>query len=96
VNDSQNTPTRNLEQWEFGAYVANRDVASLPVIATALSVSEATARRHLDGLVDQGLLEAMNVPGTSRYGSGRGPRIYVVPGQSVTEQDRAEIARGER
>jgi predicted ArsR family transcriptional regulator len=54
---SARKPHVSVEQWEFGAYVSAREEASLPEVAAALEVSEATARRNLDGLVYQGLLE---------------------------------------
>lgn len=79
-------PYVTVDQDELGGYVSERDVASLPVIAVAHDISEAQARRKLDGLVAQRLLEVR----------GHGPRVYAVPGAKITDSDLVEIMMGRR
>ena len=60
----------HADQVELGGYVGEREAATLSEVVSAFDISEATARRNLDGLVAQRLLAV-------RSGS---PRIYYVPG----------------
>jgi predicted ArsR family transcriptional regulator len=68
----------HVDQREMGGYVSMRDAVTLAEVIDAFEISETTARRHLDGLVAQNLLEVWPADPLA----GR-ERIYAVPGTIV-------------
>src|SRR4051794_29014052 len=64
-------------------HLKRSDGATASEVATALGITEAAVRQHIDGLVELGLVERRPLP-RSRGGRGRSPLEWVLTPQGST------------
>ena len=63
-------------------YLKRTDGATAAEVAETLSITEAAVRQHIDGLVEQGLVERRDLPRT-KAGRGRSPLEWVLTPQAA-------------